>query len=194
MQHLFDRRSAAMPLTCCQNALPDMPDLLVTRRLTLRPVSGDDVDALYALLAQPGVRRHLCDGRVTPRAEVEAMLTASVKLRDTDGARLWALAENARPSTLIGIVGWWPYRHLDFPEASELLFALSEAHWGRGLAVEAGAAMLDYARDRLGWHQAQASTNLGSIAAIRTLWRLDFSEAEIVRSRNGALRIFRRRL
>ena len=107
---------------------------------------------------------------------------------------MWTLAENARPSTLAGIVGWWPYRHLDFPEASELLFALSEAHWGRGLAMEAGNAMLDYVRDALGWRQAQASTNLGNNAAIRTLWRLDFSEVEIVRGLAGALRIFRRAL
>lgn len=186
-----------MPLTRCQDALPDMPDLsdlLVTRRLTLRPVSGDDVDALHALLAQPGVRRHLCDGHVTPRAEVVKMLVTSVQLHDADGTGLWTLAENARPSTLVGIIGWWPYRHLDFPETSELSFALSEAHWGRGLAMEAGAAMLDYARDTLGWRQAQASTSLGNNAAIRTLWRLDFSEAEIVRGLAGALRIFRRSL
>jgi ribosomal-protein-alanine N-acetyltransferase len=194
MRHLFDRRSAAMPLTCSQDALPDMPDLLVTRRLTLRPVSGDDIDALHALLAQPGVRRHLCDGRVTPRVEVETMLATSARLRDADGTGLWALAENARPSTLAGIVGWWPYRHLDFPEVSELLFALSEAFWGRGLAMEAGTAMLGYARDTLGWRQAQASTSLGNNASIRTLWRLDFSEAEIVRGLAGALRIFRRAL
>lgn len=183
-----------MPLICRHDAALDLPDLLVTRRLTLRPLSGDDVDALHALLAQPGVRRHLCDGRATPRAEVVKMLVTSVRLRDADGTGLWTVAEDARPSTLVGIVGWWPYRHLDFPETSELLFALSEAHRGRGLATEAGNAMLDYARDTLGWSRAQASTNLGSIAAIRTLWRLEFNEAEIVRSRAGALRIFRRAL
>ena len=122
------------------------------------------------------------------------MLAASTRLRDGDGTGLWALTENACPSPLAGITGWWPYRHPDFLEASELLFALSEAHWGRGLAVEAGIAMLEYARDTLGWHQAQASTRLGNNASIRTLLRLEFVEAEIVGGPAGALRIFRRTL
>jgi len=170
-------------------------NLLLTRRLTLRPTTADDVDALHALLAQPGVRRHLCDGRMPQRAEVAAMLAASQRLRDASGEGLWAILENARGWALAGVAGLWPYRRIDTaPPVHELVFALGEDCWGRGLATEAGGALLGYARDTLGWRTAQASTNAGNTASVRTLIRLDFFEAETVPRQSGPLRIFRRTL
>lgn len=170
-------------------------NLLLTRRLSLRPLTIDDLDALHALLAQPGVRRHLCDGRTLRRSDVAAMLATSQRLRAASGEGLWAILENARGWTLAGVAGLWPYRHVDLaPPAAELVFALDEGCWGRGLANESCGALLGYARDMLGWQTAQASTNFGNNASVRTLTRLDFVECGAVPAQGGPLRVFRRTL
>lgn len=111
------------------------------------------------------------------------------------GRGLWAIQESARGWTLAGVAGLWPYRHVDIaPPVTELVFALDEGCWGRGLANEAGGALLGYAPDMLGWQTAQASTDFGNNASIRTLTRLDFVQAEVVPEQGGLLRIFRRTL
>ncbi len=174
--------------------LPDKRSaLLVTPRLTLRPLAAEDSAELHALLVQPGVRRRLCDDRALTLAEVEAMVATSLRRHADAGTGLWALMRNARPGLLAGCVGLWRYERDTATEApEELVFALCETHWGSGYALEGGTALLAHARDALGWYQACASTDLGNNASIRTLWRLGFVEAGLAQGPNGALRRFRR--
>lgn len=170
-------------------------NLLLTRRLSLRPLTIDDLDATYGLLRQPGVHRRLCAGSALRRTEMAAILATSQRLRDASGEGLWAILENARNWALAGVTGLWPYRHVDpAPQVGELVFALDEGCWGRGLAMEASSALLGYARDMLGWRTVQASTHFGNNASVRTLTRLDFVETGLVPGQVCALRIFQRTL
>ena len=49
-----------------------------TERLTLRPITEDDVDLLVALDADPAVMRFINGGRPSTRAEVEEKVLAAI--------------------------------------------------------------------------------------------------------------------
>lgn len=164
---------------------------LHTQRLALRPLAPGDGEALHALLVQPGVRRHLFDGIAVARAQVDAMVAGSQERFAGYGVGLWLAFEIARPSAPAGIAGFWAFEHA---AQDELVFALDEACWGRGLAAEASQAVLGYARDALGWIEARASIDDGNLASARTLARLGFREnGQAVRA-GDVLRLFRKPL
>ncbi len=168
---------------------------LATQRLVLRPLGPDDGDALRALLVQPGVRRHLFDGIVPGRAEVDAMAVESGCRFGTCGAGLWLAFEIARPQAPAGLAGFWRFEQGGGrPPVDELVFALDESCWGRGLATEASRAVLGYARDVLGWTEARASADDGNLASARTLVRIGFREYGQAFRPGSVLRLFRKPL
>ena len=168
---------------------------LVTHRLMLRPLETGDAEALHALLMQPGVRRHLFDDIVPARAHVDAMAVESRQRFEDCGAGLWAVFEIASPDKLAGISGFWRFEHGPGRRSTdELVFALDESCWGRGLALEASQAVLRHVRDGLGWDEASASADDGNLASARTLARLGFREHGHALRPGGLLRLFHRPL
>ena len=66
---------------------------------------------------------------------------------------------------LAGISGFWRFEHGPGRRSTdELVFALDESCWGRGLALEASQAVLRHVRDGLGWDEASASADDGNLA------------------------------
>jgi ribosomal-protein-alanine N-acetyltransferase len=125
---------------------------LVTPRLTLRPATEADLDALWRLLTDAQVRRYLCDDRVLTRAEVQTILAEDIA-HGSAGMGLWLMRGHARD--LVGCVGLHPVSSEIVAHAPHLAgeveptIALAPDHWGRGLAAEALAAVVAYAFDTL---------------------------------------------
>jgi len=163
--------------------------VILTRRLHLEPVRQGDLDAMHGIVNETSVRRFLFDNRATSRERVRSMLSASERQFRENGTGIWALRAHAS-ERLIGFFCLWPFV---VKREMELGFALSWAHWGKGYATEAGAALIDYVREHLGWKQLQASTDLHNNRSILTLWRLDFVESALIRGPAGPLRVFKRK-
>lgn len=115
--------------------------VLHTPRLTLRAFGEDDFPWYRALLQDPGVMRHLGDGR--PLNEVEAWrhLAQVVGHWVLRGFGLWAVEESAT-GRLVGRIGLleprgWP--------GLEVAYAIAPADWGRGFAREGARAALAHA-------------------------------------------------
>lgn len=146
---------------------PEGPHLS-TPRLTLRPISRGELDALHAHWNDPRVGRFLWDGKPVPRDRVGEVIDGSRRLFREKGAGLWAVRLRDEPD-LIGCAGFW---HFHDPPELELLVSLDPAHWGRGLAREACEALVRFAFEELGWDFVQASAdepNEASLALIRSL-------------------------
>lgn len=159
---------------------------LMTARLSLRALAPSDFADLRDVLTQRPVRRHLFDDRLVTSEDVIAMIATSRQLQRDSGTGLWALRRRL-DEACVGIAGLWP---LEKSTTCELAFALGCAHWGKGLAMEAGAAVVEYARTHLGWTTLRASTDPGNCASIRTLLRLDFHHLAFVSGPTGPLRVF----
>lgn len=140
---------------------------LTTARLTLRPFTNADLDAVHALWTDADMRRYLCDNQIVPRALSQEWLEASTREFATRRFGLWGLYEHPDP-TLIGFCGCraWPTGE------PELMYGLLKPWWGRGLAMEAATAVLDYVFETLGQPVVMAATDPPNVASVRLMERL----------------------
>ncbi|HEX7167216.1 MAG TPA: GNAT family N-acetyltransferase [Acidimicrobiales bacterium] len=121
-------------------------DGLGTARLLLRPITRDDVDLLVEIDRDPEVMRYLTGGKPSSRADVEATIARSIGHR-------WIASERAAGDA----VGWVALRPTA-PGEYELGYRLLREYWGRGLATEAGRALVAAAFDILDAQRVWAQT------------------------------------
>ena len=140
---------------------------LSTPRTRLRPLVADDLAATLALWTDPGVRRYLWDDVTIDEARAAEVLSASIEHFDRHGFGLWAVCD-PRSSELLGVCGFRPTAAGE----PEFLFAFWPRHWGRGLAGEAGRAVIGYVFDVLGRSEIVAATDVPNLASARALERL----------------------
>lgn len=137
---------------------------LHTDRLTLRPLTDEDLPDLVALNGDPEVMRFISGRALTP-AEVAADLPRLT--RDQQGLGLWS------GSDADGFAGvWFLVGDPDDATAAEIGWRLPRARWGRGLAVEGARALLEHAFETLGAERVWAETmavNLRSRAVMERL-------------------------
>jgi len=139
---------------------------LLTDRLRLRPVRGEDFEAWAAFCADPVAMHHL--GGVQPRPVAFRSLLAVVGAWHVQGFSFFSVFERAS-GRWVGRVGPW------MPEGwpgTEVGYSLARSAWGQGYATEAAAACIDWAVDQLGWTdivQTIAPDNLASQAVARRL-------------------------
>jgi RimJ/RimL family protein N-acetyltransferase len=122
--------------------------LVETERMTLRPLTFDDVDTLLALDSDPEVMRYITGGKPTPRDEVIDIVRRRI-------GRRWMAADRAT-AAFIGWFGLVPSRTID--GEYEVGYRLRREFWGRGLATEGTTALIDLAFGELGATRIWAET------------------------------------
>jgi ribosomal-protein-alanine N-acetyltransferase len=144
---------------------------LQTPRLRLRPFTGADADALYALQSNAHVLRYWDSPPWTERSRAERFIAGCRQLADEGtGARL--AIDRGSGETFLGwcsLSRWNP----DFRSAS-LGYCLGEAAWGQGYATEAAHAVLQWAYDTLDLNRVQAEADTRNVASARVLEKLGF--------------------
>jgi RimJ/RimL family protein N-acetyltransferase len=128
----------------------------------------DDADTFHQLCTTPGVRKYLFDDERLSREQVEEFLQISLKLFSESGYGLWAMRLIGE-EVLSGFCGYWFFH--DPPEL-ELIYAVSESHWGKGLVVEAARAVMEYGFAQLGFERIQASADAPNLASFRVMEKL----------------------
>jgi RimJ/RimL family protein N-acetyltransferase len=146
-----------------------MEIVLQTPRLRLRRFTADDVDALFALDADPLVMRFITGGPGTPRDEVEAeVLPAFLSYYERfAGYGFWAAEERSGGDFL----GWFHFRPDDgAPEDEpELGYRLRRAAWGKGYATEGSRALIETGFAAFGARRVTASTMAINTASRRVM-------------------------
>jgi RimJ/RimL family protein N-acetyltransferase/catechol 2,3-dioxygenase-like lactoylglutathione lyase family enzyme len=150
------------------------PPELTTERLRLRPLAADDVDALVPIYTDPVITRYFA-ADVPDRAAVHALVRRRLARPVRPGMGSWVFDLDG---TVVGLGHVWPSAYLPgaLPEAGWLL---GQEFWGRGLATEAAASILDHGRYRLGLPAVWALVhrdNKASLAVADRLGMLDVGE------------------
>jgi RimJ/RimL family protein N-acetyltransferase len=119
-------------------------DRLETARLLLRRFTLEDVPALYQLGTIPEIIRYAGN---TPMASLDAARENLIKnpLRDYEVHGFGRLACVWRETG--AVIGFSGVKHLDELDENELGYRFLPEFWGRGLATEAGRAVIDHARN-----------------------------------------------
>jgi RimJ/RimL family protein N-acetyltransferase len=151
-----------------------------TRRLLLRPLGEDDVDALVAYRSRPDVCRYV-PFEPMDAATVRAKLTGSWSRRclDAEGQAFVLGVVLAADATLVGdvMLAWTSELH----QRGELGYVLDPRHGGHGYATEAAHAALHLAFDGLRLRRVIARVDAENLASARLLARLGMrQEAHLV--------------
>ena len=156
------------------------PPVLAGDRVRLRAPCAGDADALLALFSDPAVMRYWSHPPLATRAEVEAKLARWADGFAARSGLSWTLTD-ARADVAIGSCSLF---RID-PEhrRAEIGYALRRDRWGRGLAREACAALLDWAFGPLGLHRVEADVDPRNAASRGLLLRLGFASEGLLRER-----------
>jgi ribosomal-protein-alanine N-acetyltransferase len=144
--------------------------VLETPRLRLRRVAHEDLDALHRLWTEPALRRHLWDDEVITRQRA-AEAIASFAER---GFGLWAVCE-WNQELVIGFCGLRVVASADYVE---LVFGMSPARWGRGLASEAVCAVLRFAFEVLRLERVVGMSDAPNAASMRVMEKVGMVREE----------------
>lgn len=159
--------------------LPALPPLR-TARLTVRPLADADLGDLMAVNGDPEVMRFLPYATWTTPADVQAWATRMGALEVAGGTRQLVVAlDEAGP--VIGTV--LLFKHDEGSRRVELGYTLARAHWGRGLAREALAAVLTHAFGPLGLRRVDAEVDPDNLASNALLQRLGFTHEGLLRDK-----------
>ncbi|HKX92814.1 MAG TPA: GNAT family N-acetyltransferase [Sphingomicrobium sp.] len=152
-----------------------------TPRLLLRPGFPEDAPALAAAIADEAIVRNLA---VVPwpysLRDAEAFLASP---RDPVLPSLLIFERTDGPPHLVGSCGLGRRPS----GAVELGYWIARAAWGRGIATEAGTALLDIART-LGFRRLEASHFIDNPASGRVLEKLGFEPVGITVPRMSCAR------
>lgn len=143
---------------------------LRSKRLSYRPLVDESLlDPFHALCTDAHVRRYLLDGEIVERLWAMEAIAASATSIAEMGVGLWLVERDGR---WVGFCGFRSFDDLT-PEP-QLLYALTEAHTGRGYATEMTDALL-----RLAWHgdwtRVVSAVDAPNRASLRVLDKNGFS-------------------
>jgi RimJ/RimL family protein N-acetyltransferase len=144
---------------------------LHTVRLRLRPITGADADALFALHSNAHVLRYWDAPPWTERARAERFIAASRQMAEEgSGARL-AIDRQCDGA----FIGWCALSRWNRDYRSAAIgYCLGDAAWGRGYATEAARALVQWAFDTLDLNRIQAETDTRNLPSARVLEKLGF--------------------
>jgi len=142
---------------------------IVTERLTLRPMTLDDVDAVHAYQSLPEVAEYQLfepRSRETVLEKVTAFAGALTLAADGDYLQV-AVEESGR---LVGDV-YFAIKSVE-NSCGEIGWTFHPSAQGRGLATEAARAMLAVGFDRVGLHRVVAELDPRNAASVALCLRL----------------------
>lgn len=152
--------------------LPQAPDYpLVTERLSLRPFTRGDVDAVFAYRRLEAVARYLFDGPMSHESctEVVAQRTCQINLVE-EGDRIVLAIDRQSDGQLLGEVSLILRNAVS--RQAELGYILHPDHQGHGYATEAARALIDLAFTRYSLHRVYACCASANVASYRVMERL----------------------
>jgi RimJ/RimL family protein N-acetyltransferase len=154
------------------------------KRLSIDRLTPGDLAEFHRLVTDSHIRRFLLDGAVMDEEWSRLEIERSDALFESTGLGLWLLREN---DERIGFAGYRVFEEMS-PEP-QLIFALLEQATGRGLATEAGRAMIERAAPTLG--SILAAVDEPNIASVRVLEKLGFRPDGSVPGAFGRTLLFR---
>jgi [ribosomal protein S5]-alanine N-acetyltransferase len=148
--------------------------ILQTRRQLLRESTPDDAPAMFAMQADPAVRRYVPDPPFASIAEAHAFLAAYQDVYRSEGMGRWSAVDVETGEVL----GWCGLRRQPGGEI-DLGYRYRRTAWGRGLATEAAAACVELAFGALALEVLVARTHPDNRASVRVLEKLGFCLEEV---------------
>jgi ribosomal-protein-alanine N-acetyltransferase len=129
-----------------------MQPVLTSEHLILKPLAAADRGDLADVFSGAGVRRYLFDNEEVSPETLDAIMIEDLR-QGSDGRGMWLIVLGDSVVGCVVLHRDWPPTLATWPAfagESEIVIALKEEHWGKGLAREAVETALAYASATLG--------------------------------------------
>ena len=160
---------------------------LETERLILRSFVASDAAELAPIVADLEVMRHIGTGAPMTGAEARAYVERCIHNERTVGYARYAL-QLKDGGALIGFCGYAPA-----PDYIDFGYRLASRYWGRGLAMEAATAAVDYGFRDLKLTEIVATAFPENTRSLRVIEKLGFTYTGniIIEGRAAKLHVLR---
>lgn len=149
-----------------------------TERLTLRRLTVDDAEFVFALLNEPSWLRFIGDKGVRTLEDARAYIeNGPLAMYQRFGFGLY-VTERRTDGVPMGMCGLIKRDGLDDVDIG---FAFLPAYWGRGYAFEAAAAVMEYGRNVIGLTRIVAITAPDNESSARLLEKLGLRFDRMIR-------------
>ena len=143
--------------------------VLQTERLILRQLSIDDAEFILELLNEPSFLHYIGDRGVRKLEDAaQYILNRLVPSYERNGFGLY-LVELKQGGTPMGICGLVKRDTLPEPDIG---FAFRPEYWSKGYAFESAAAVMSYAKDKLGLNRVLAIASPDNEASEKLLGKI----------------------
>lgn len=146
--------------------------IIKTEHLIIREQTVEDVEELYNVYANPSITEYmegLYENHDEERAFIEKYIENMYGFYDYG---LWIL-EDRKTGRIIGRAGL-SHRMIDDVERTELGYVIMKEYQGRGLAYEAGLAIIDYAKNVLKKEELFVCTDTNNLPSLNLAKKLGF--------------------
>jgi len=157
---------------------PIHPPVLVTPRLTLRPIDARDAADLFAIFSDPDVMRFWSSAAWTDIGQAHDSIRATIAGYAAGDAMRLGVEWEGRVVGTCTLFDISPTNR-----RAEIGYALASRCWGRGLMHEALSHVLDHAFGPMGLHRIEADIDPRNAPSARTLERLGFLREGTLRER-----------
>ena len=151
---------------------------LESKRLTLRPISLNDIDDVFEYAKNPLVGPNAGWKPHASKKETEAFVTYSIKKREFGQPGIYAIVLNGSQK-MIGTIEIHTYNQFK----AEIGFVLNPDYWGQGIIVEAAKAVIVYGFEILHLKRLQYGYFLFNIRSKRVCEKLGFTKEGILRNK-----------
>ncbi len=145
--------------------------VIETARLKLRPFTGEDAAAQFAIFADPAVVKYWSSETWTAMKQADDWIARVLQCYQDQSEVRFAI-EVSETGAMIGNVNM--HKFFDQNRRCELGYALASSHWGHGYAAEALEAALDYGFRVLDLNRVEADIDPANTASARLLEKLGF--------------------
>ena len=148
-----------------------MNPFLDTERLIIRNWQAEDWRLLRPMSLDPEVMQYI--GHSQPWSEGETRQFVANRMADYEqyGRTMWPLILK-ETGAFIGYCGFLRRVYGEYEGEIEIGYALAKDAWGRGLAAEAGARILQYGFETLGLERVIASARPENDRSIRVMEKM----------------------
>ena len=145
--------------------------ILETEHLLLRQLTMDDVPVLFEMRTNPLMNRYTDRPKMKTLEEAAEKMKSIIALVENRDGIAWAV-DLKESKKQIGEISFW--RLIKEHYRAEIGYSLHPDYWQKGLATEAGKAIISYGFSTLNIHSIEANVNPNNIASIKLLEKLKF--------------------
>ena len=158
--------------------MPSTVKILETERLIIRQLSVDDAPFIFGLVNEPSWLRFIGDKKVRTIDDARNyILKGPIESYERNGFGLY-LVELKETGDALGICGLIKRETLNDVDIG---FAFLPKFWGKGYAIEAGAAVIELGKNTFGLRRIVAITSPDNHSSIKVLERLGMKFEGLIR-------------